>query len=473
MAVLGALETASQRLRRWWTVDLWIPTPSARGARTIDRFAIHAARTLYIVATGFRTERIKLRAALLTYVSLLSLVPALVVVFSLVTAFAGLGDVEEALKRFVVESLAVTHQETVTQYLEGFVHRAGAIGGFGVAVLVVTAVSLLGNIERAFNDIWGLTRDRTLVQRFQVYWPIITLGPPLIGLSFSLTAAFETSDAVERLVAVTPILGFVFKLLPIGFTWGSLTLVYMLLPNTRVPFRSALIGGVVAGTLWEAAKRLYAVYAGVMLKSPSVYGSLAAVPVSIVWLWVSWVLVLLGATLAFAVQNARTYEPEDQARRRRSQADREFLGLRLLLAVSDSFQRGRGPVSAQALLEQVAAQPRFAHRVLSELAASGLLVEASISRTSEAAYVPGRPLDRITVADVVRAMRSGAETVRSAVLVEPTDALGDLVRRMLLRAESAVDAALGQTSIADLLEPPSAAASEGALPSRAAEEQSG
>src|SRR5687768_11263914 len=148
--------------------------------------AILLTRIIYIVVTGFRRERIKLRAAALTYVSLLSLVPALAVLFSLFAAFGGLTELEDELREMVVGALTVeAHRQTLLHYLAELISKvhASQIGIFGVVILLFTVISLLANVEKSFNDIWGLERDRSLLQRFQVYWPLITLGPMLLGVS--------------------------------------------------------------------------------------------------------------------------------------------------------------------------------------------------------------------------------------------------------------------------------------------------
>jgi membrane protein len=427
------------RVRRWWTEELWALAQHVDRKRYLERLAIHAARSLYIVVTGFRRERIKLRASQLTYVSLLSFVPAIVVVFSLFTAMGGSAEVEASLKKFVIASLAVSQQDTVMSYVEGFLKQSKTLGGAGILILLVTTITLLSNIERAFNDIWGIARDRSILQRFQVYWPVVTLGPILMGLSLSLTAAFEAE-----------VFGFAIKLVPFCMTVAFLTLLYGLLPNTAVPFRFALIGGATAGTLWEIAKQLYAFYAAFTLNRPSVYGSLGAVPLFILWLYVSWVLALLGATVTFAVQNARTYEPEDARERTHSQRDRELLAARLVIAVSDSFARGKGPASVHALLDQVLAPPRFARRVLQELVETQLIVETMERHGEDASYVPGRPLESISMADVVRAMRKGTEA-RAGLQIEDGDRLGESVSEVLVEAEDLVERALSPKSLAGLL----------------------
>jgi membrane protein len=454
---VGSLEERLHRLRKWWSEDLWALHYANRHPGRSEEsgvehaamgFAVLVARSIYIVATGFRRERIKLRASQLTYVSLLSFVPALVVIFSLFTAFGGLGDVKDWVKRFVISSIAVSSQDVVMKYVDSFLKASGAIGTFGILFLVVTVISLLSNIERALNDIWGLQRHRTYLQRFQVYWPLITLGPILLGLSLSLTAAFEANKVVAAIEQSAGIAGLGFKIVPFVLTVGWLTLLYMLLPNTRVPFRCAIIGGTVAGILWEGAKQLYALYTGWILSRPSIYGSLAAVPLFVLWLYVSWVVALLGATLTFAVQNAKTYEPEGIREKQPSQRDRELLAARLLVVIARRFEEGAGPIFAQALLDRIQVSPRFARRVLSELVETGLVVETATRAGEECAYLPGRPIETISMADVVRAMRRGAG--ESEVPIEG-DPISERVCKKLLEAEDTVEKALAPMSLAEMI----------------------
>lgn len=452
------------RVERWWTEDLWTlaheaagpPIPGASRLHTaLARFGLHAAQCIYIVATGFHRERIKLRAAQLTYVTLLSFVPGLVVVFSVITLVAGSAEVENWLRTYVMESLAISRESALVRELERLMGETRAVGSFGFLFLFATVLSLLGNIEGAFNDIWGVRRNRTFLQRFQVYWPLVTVGPVLLLASLSLTASLQASRVVKALESTGLVAGF--ELAAYFFTVGFLTLLYLFLPNTRVPLRSALVGGMVAGTLWECAKRLYALYAVFILSRPSVYGSLAAVPLYILWVYVSWIIALLGATLAFAVQNARTFEPEDPDQRPASQRDRELLAARLLVVVSDAFDRGQGPVPGQQLLDRATVPPRLARRVLAELVEHRLLVETAPREGEETAFVPGRPLAAISMADVVRAMRRDAEPAsrQGAVVIREDDALGQRVLGVLLDAEGVVEARLGPRSLAELVHPPS------------------
>ncbi len=438
-------------IQKFWHHKLWSAARLSKTETPARKILLLVLRILFIVITGFRRERIKLRAAALTYVSLLSLVPALAVVFSVFTAFGGLQEVEERLRTFIVEALSVTNQEVVSEYLKMFVDKthAGKIGTVGVSVLLFTVISLLGNIEKSFNDIWGLTKDRSILQRFQVYWPLITLGPILLGVSLSVTAAVEASDIAQQLDRSIPYVGIVGSLTPLVLTSTFFTFLYIIMPNTQVPFRAAIIGGLVAGSLWVAAQKLYAIYASRAITYSAIYGSLGAVPLFIIWLYVSWTVALLGASLTFAVQSAQTYEPETERTKHIPQRDREFIAVRLLLAVSKHFSAGKGPIGAQALVDALLVPPRPARMVLGELVESGLLIESAEQRGQESGYLPGRPLQQTSVADVVRVMRHGQWYADDREFWQD-DPFSEEVNRVLIRGEVAVKKVLGELMLDEL-----------------------
>ena len=442
------ISRVARSVERFWTQDIWRTDRMHHELPLLARFGVLVARSLYIVVSGFRGERIRLRAASLTYVSLLSLVPALAVIFSLFTAFGGLEDTQSRLKALIIDALAVNQREVVLEYLERFVGQthAGRLGAVGTAFLLWAVISLLTNIERAFNDIWGVQRARSVLGRFQVYWPLVTLGPIVMGLSLSTSAAVEASDAYHRLVALAPSAAVFIQLGPLLLTCLFFTFLYMVMPNTKVSFRCALVGGVVGGGLWSLAQKLYAVYAANALTYSAIYGSLGAVPLFVIWVHLSWTVTLLGATLTFAVQSVRTFEPDRVV----SQQEREFVASRLMVAVAERFARAGGPVSIDAILGQVMAPPRLARRVLGSLVQAGLLAETSGDDTG---FVPGRPLDRITLAQVVEVMRHRNAAAHE---VDTTDALSTLVSGRLEAAGRASEAALSQQTLLELVQAPAA-----------------
>jgi len=372
----------------------------AKAEDPLRRSLIVVARTLYLVAAGFSREKLRLRAAALTYMSLLSLVPALAVVFAVFAGFESLVEAREQLKQFVVQSISVTHQETVSSYLDQFVGQVGALGGVSVVILIFTTVSLLTNIEKSFNDIWGLKQSRSWVQRFQAYWPLLTLAPFLLGVSLALSAKFESSSTYGEIVSTFPLASFFRWLAPIVLTWLGFTLMYLVMPNTRVPIRFALLGGVVAGSIHEVAKSLFALYASKALTYSAIYGSFGAIPLLIIGVYVNWLVALTGGLLTFASQNALTYEPNEDGGHHLASNAREHVAVRLLLAIYRRFDRGQGPTPTTFLLANIAGPPRAKRRILDELRQGGLIV------ATDEAYLPGRASHQTTLKDVLVVMRT-------------------------------------------------------------------
>jgi len=400
MKPFTVLSTWRSTIRKFARHDLWSPQIYAQANDPLRRVAILVARISYLVWSGFSREKLRLRAAALTYMTLLSLVPALAVVFAVFAGFERLTEARNQLKAFVVQSLSVTHQDTVSTYLDQFVGSVGALGGVSVVILIFTTLSLLSNIEKSFNDIWGLKQSRSILQRFQAYWPLLTLAPFLLGVSLALSAKFQSSNAYGDLVNTFPLTDFFRWLAPIVLTWTGFTLMYLVMPNTRVPVRFALLGGVVAGSIHEVAKSLFALYASKALTYSAIYGSFGAIPLLIIGVYVNWLVALTGGLLTFASQNALTYEPGEDGSVRLTTSDREHLAVRLMIAIYTHFDHGKGPCTTADLLAHTAGPPRAKRRILEELRAGGLIV------ATEESFVPGRAAHQTSLKDVLMVMRS-------------------------------------------------------------------
>ena len=312
----GTWAENARRVRGFWNQEIWHRERFPEGAPPlVGRAVVLVSRTLYVIASGFGRERLRMQAAALTYVTLLSLVPALAVIFSLFTAFGGLEELGERLQTFVLQSLAVQNQGPVEEYLDRFLEsaNAGQLGVIGTVFLFFAVIALLSDIERSFNDIWGVSRGRGFLQRLQIYWPLVTVGPILFALTISFSAALAASDLVQSVE--NALLGFrvVGNITAYVVICLFFSFVYQIVPNTSVRFQSALVGGVVGGSLWLLAQQLYAIFATRAITYSAIYGSLSVIPLFIIWVFVSWLIMLLGAATTFAVQSAKTFEPERPA----------------------------------------------------------------------------------------------------------------------------------------------------------------
>src|SRR5439155_7500124 len=210
--------------------------------------------------------------------------------------------------------------------------HSGALGLSGTVALVFVAIGLLSTIEATFNDIWGVQRGRNWFVRVIHYWAAITLGPLVIILVMGLAIGAQF-QSVQNLLKDTPIIGgLAFKLIPFFVLCGSFTLLYELMPNTRVHWRAALVGGVVAGALWVANSNFNALFASKVVSASKIYGSLGAIPIFLFGLYLSWTILLFGAQVAYAYQNRRAYLQEKQAESV-NQRGREFIALRMMTLV--------------------------------------------------------------------------------------------------------------------------------------------
>ncbi|RZA33702.1 MAG: YihY family inner membrane protein [Lysobacteraceae bacterium] len=248
-----------------------------------------------------REERLPQVAGSLTFTTTLALVPLLTIVLAIFTTFPVFGQLRTALDTWFVQTLmpkAIAN--TISGNLTQFASKAKGLSLLGAVLLLLTTTAMMGMIERAFNQIWGVRRPRPWSQRVLVYWALITLGPILFGLSLSATG--QLFSATGGLAKSAPWFGTLFyTLLSVGLSAGAYTLLYMTVPNRRVFWRDALWGGLAAAIAFEIAKRLFALFIRQFPTYAIIYGALAALPLFLVWMYLSWLITLVGAVLAAAL----------------------------------------------------------------------------------------------------------------------------------------------------------------------------
>jgi membrane protein len=338
-------------------------------------------------------ETVQLRAMALTYISLFALVPGLVVAFSVVQAFTGMERISVRLHEFLIDNLAVGARATIEPYLDRFVENAhvtsaGIVGG---ALLVWSSVSLFQNVDAALNDIWGVRRRRTLAQQATIYWVGITLGPLLLAGSVMIGHTTRTALAGMHVL---------------GTAAGALltclffSLAYLIIPNTKVKVRNAAAGGLVAGLAWEVAKWGYATFVARSVRYSAIYGSVAAIPIFLLWLYVSWTILLFGARLAYVFQYASSFLHGGHAE---SRTGKEVTAGRVMLAIAEAFDAGAPPPDAGDVANQLGISADDANDAIGALRTAGIAV-----LVGDGGLVPARPLEKITLLDVRRAL-SGKE----------------------------------------------------------------
>ena len=259
-------------------------------------------RDLFRFATQrLNEERLPQVAGSLTFTTVLALVPMLTIALAIFTTFPLFNTFRTALEAYFIQSLMPKSiANTILGYLGQFATQAKGLSAVGGVALIVTAVAMLLMIDRVFNHIWRVRTTRPIAQRVLVYWAIVTLGPLLIGVSMTVTSYVFT--ATSGVVTHVPFLGAVFyTLVSLALTTGAYTMLYIAVPNRFVDWRDAAWGGLVAAIAFEIAKRLFAVFITKFPTYTVVYGALAAMPIFLVWIYVSWLITLAGAVIAAAL----------------------------------------------------------------------------------------------------------------------------------------------------------------------------
>jgi membrane protein len=375
---------------RFLETDLWHHDPVAAATGTVrtgaipvgQRRAFRLLRILVIAVRSLFEGTLTHTASSLAYTTLVSLVPTLAVALSLFKAMGGLESVRERLQELIIANLAVGAQAHVGDYLEKFIGNvnAGAIGGVGVAGLFVTTVSLLSVIEDAFNRIWGVAVKRPYFQRFTIYTTLILFAPLLLGVSMSVTATVASASAVQQILAVVPFgadaLAMLARVIPLLLSALVFTLMYRVMPNTKIRNDSALIGGLTAAILWELLKVGYAVYSARAVNYSAIYGTLAAIPLFLLWIYLTWLVILFGAELAHAVEVVDSYVPAAYLERV-SFATREQIAVTIAQEASRRFSYAEPPLTLSEWTAFVGAPKRLVTQVVAVLVAERVLAEAT------------------------------------------------------------------------------------------------
>jgi membrane protein len=392
---------------------------------------------------GFSRDQLLLRAHQLTYLTLLSLIPALALTVAVVDLIGG----GEGVVRQLLDLAAAVPPE-VREYLLARVadFEFAALGPLGGGLLLATTVLALGNVERALNAVWGVHETRPWVRRIPDYLAVLLVAPLVLGVAISLRATLESQGFV-RWALQHPLFEAAYhaglRQLPTLLFVLGFSFVYWFLPNTRVRPLAALLGGLAAGVLFSAAQQAYVELSIGAARSNAVFGALAGAALFLVWIYFSWSIVLFGAEVSYAFQTLPLYRREVRGAPA-SPAAREALGLAIAAVCARAFRDGARPWSADALSETLDVPLRTVRSVLDELERAGILSACGGELTG--AYQPARPLERIRVADLLAALRGSRATALAAP--EVARAVSDV----LAEVDAAAAAAAEGRNLRDLVE---------------------
>lgn len=342
-----------------------------------------------------------LTAASLTYTTLLSLVPLFTVALAVSTAFPVFDDAVSALQEFILENFLPDARgiDTIGEQITSFTENAGQLTAIGIGFLVITSVMLMLTIDEALNRIFRVQRRRPLLQQVLIYWGVLTLGPVLIGGSLS-TTSFAVGASLGML-NLDYLAEAVLRVLPFLFTCAAFTLLYAVVPYRYVELRHALVGAILAGVVFEIAKRSFALYLGWFPTYRLIYGAFATIPIFLIWLYVSWLVVLAGAAFTAVLPGY-----QGAATERRRPPGQDFADALAVLAMLARAQIDGRVARLRHIARRLRMLPYRSERVLERMAALGWVV-----RTEKDGWVLTRDPGSLALADVYRHFAFDANAV--------------------------------------------------------------
>lgn len=366
-------------------------------------------RSAYALVRDVISGQLTLHAMSLVYTTLLSIVPMLALSFSVLKALG----VHERMEPFLFQFFQPMGPQGIelAEKILGFVDniKVGVLGSVGLALLVYTVISLLQKIERSFNMIWRVPDMRSMGQRFSNYLSVIMVGPLLMVSAIGISATIFSSSFVQALIAIEPfgsLILMVSRFTPFFLVVGAFTFVYIFMPNTRVKVRYAFIGGLIAGVSWQAGGMLFASFVAGSAKYAAIYSSFAIGIILLIWIYLNWMILLLGASLCFYLQH-----PGSVAKRRSVQLAPELqekVALALMWLVAKPFSAGDPAPQQEKLERQMSVPSEVTRGVSDKLIRAGILTLAGRQGDQ---LVPARSLDLITVGDVLQVVRYDEDRV--------------------------------------------------------------
>ena len=427
----------------FFATGLWKLDPDSY--RGIRRHAVKYLQIIVLVFKDFRADECLIRASALAFTTILSLVPFFALAFAVLKGFG----VQNKVEPFILDQVAAGSQEIVDRVVT-YINNTNmtSLGTIGLLTLIITVITLFGNVEEAFNLIWGVRETRSLYRKFSDYLSVLITAPMLMLAALGFTTTLQSQTFVRWVITNTYLgdaLLLVIRLLQHVSVWAALVFLYIFIPNTKVRFKSALVGGILAGTLWQSVQWGYIHFQVGVAKYNAIYGTLAGLPIFMVWIYVSWLIVLFGVELVCAHQNIRTFRRE--FRISINHGLKELFALAILQAVAEAFHFGRPPLSVEELAEKLDIPVRICRELLEMLTESGYLIRTAGETPS---YQPAYELESMTIKDVLDTLKNFGGDCKIARMSSGEKVLQEI----LARIDASSSAALSGMTLKDLVVTP-------------------
>ena len=410
------------------------------------RILISLCRFIYLIVVDLADGQLNLRAMSLVFTTILSFVPLIAVSFSVLKAFGVHNQIEPALLKLFYH--LGDRAPELTSNIIGFVDnvKVGLLGTLGIALLFYSVLSLLKKVEEAFNYTWRVKRTRTLAERFSNYLSVLMVGPVLVFAAMGLTASLFNSSVTQSISEIEPfgtLIELISKLIPYILIIAAFTFTYIFVPNTKVRFIPALTGGITAGILWQTVGWVYAFVVAQSTSQAAIYASFAIIFFFMMWLYVSWLILLVGSSVAFY----RQYPEYLMAKSRTvvlNNRDREQIALNVLLLIGKNFYEKKPPLPIGDIVDKMVCPKQPIEQALSCFESAGIVQHLD----GEEAYLPAVPLENLTVRDAYAAIRYYTELPSQVnVMAYSSNVTSSLIKRI----ERSIQNELGSLTVKELI----------------------
>jgi len=388
---------------RYLNKDIWKVDHNQLSGK--KKFFVRLLKVILLAVKGFEQDQCSIRSSALTFFTMLAIVPVIAMAFGIAQGF-GLESILTVQLNKYFEG-----QQEVLKYVLAFSHsmlqttKGGFIAGIGLVLLFWAVLKLLNNIEGAFNVMWEVKRPRSWVRKFTDYLTIIVISPILLILAGSLTVFIKTMlreimHKNEMLNMVSPYIFSLLKLAPYVIMWVVFSFLYRIMPNTKVEIKSALLAGIIAGSIYQVYQWGYITFQLGAARYNAIYGSFAALPLFLIWLQGSWLIVLLGAELSYAIQNVDKYGIQEKVTHLSNSYKMKLMLLIIHFCVK-RFAEGEAPLSSDQISKKLKIPQHFTSRILLELIDCRIISAVRTERDNTFAYQPAQDINRLTIQFVI------------------------------------------------------------------------
>lgn len=391
---------------KFLTTDIW----RIRLADLPNRKAllIKIQRIIFLTVRSFKDDNCGLRASALTFYTLLSFVPLLAILFGI---FKGFG-LQVQLQKLIVDNFQ-EHQEVIAQVIEYSNTllantQGGIIAGIGIVLLLWSVVKLLNSVEDTLNDIWKILYPRSFMRKFSNYLSILFLAPLALivssGATFFVKLQLETlSEKFQILGILSTIITIILQFLPYVVIWSLFALMYILMPNVKVKFKTALYAAIIAGTIYQISQYLFVTFQVGVASYNAIYGSFAVLPLFLFWIQISWIIFLFGAEISFALQNISHFEFEADSKNI-STKQKNIISLAIAHLVVRNFKEGEIALTSEKIAFQLGIPILLTKTIIAEFLETKLFIRVATENEEVYAYQPAKDIGLFTIQYVIETL---------------------------------------------------------------------